>query len=168
MGRVASGPLQLKQAFSWLSIGPAISNFLGPLCAGLAIDHAGFRAVFALMALLLLAWLGVRRAVELPEAPAHAGGAGRPRVWDLLGSVQPMVMSMLHQITPHARHGEALGLRLMAINASSVAMPLLFGAAGAAVGVAGMFWAMGALVALGTRTAWRLGRDADVAAQPSR
>lgn len=27
-----------------------------------------------------------------------------------LGAVQPMVMSMLHQITPHARHGEALGL----------------------------------------------------------
>ena len=36
-----------------------------------------------------------------------------------LGAVQPMVMSMLHQITPHARHGEALGLRLMAINASA-------------------------------------------------
>src|SRR5260221_9461369 len=34
-----------------------------------------------------------------------------------LGSVQPMVMSMLHQITPEHRHGEALGLRLMAINA---------------------------------------------------
>ena len=31
-----------------------------------------------------------------------------------LGSVQPMIMSMLHQITPEARHGEALGLRLMA------------------------------------------------------
>jgi MFS family permease len=48
-----------------------------------------------------------------------------------LGSVQPMVMSTLHQITPPARHGEALGLRLMAINASSVAMPMLFGLAGA-------------------------------------
>jgi MFS-type transporter involved in bile tolerance (Atg22 family) len=42
-----------------------------------------------------------------------------------LGSVQPMIMSMLHQITPHHRHGEALGLRLMAVNASSVVMPLL-------------------------------------------
>ncbi|RZI95254.1 MAG: MFS transporter, partial [Variovorax sp.] len=38
-----------------------------------------------------------------------------------LGAVQPMVMSMLHQITPHARHGEALGLRVMTLNASSVA-----------------------------------------------
>lgn len=73
-----------------------------------------------------------------------------------LGAVQPMVMSMLHQITPHARHGEALGLRLMTINASSVAMPMLFGAAGAVVGVAGVFWLFGAVVAAGTRAVWGL------------
>jgi MFS family permease len=30
-----------------------------------------------------------------------------------LGSVQPMVMSALHQVTPHERQGQALGLRLM-------------------------------------------------------
>ncbi len=68
-----------------------------------------------------------------------------------LGAVQPMVMSMLHQITPHARHGEALGLRLMTINASSVAMPMLFGAAGAVIGIAGVFWIVGGVVAVGTR-----------------
>src|SRR6218665_822834 len=50
-----------------------------------------------------------------------------------LGSVQPMVMSLLHQITPAHRHGEALGLRLMVINASSVFMPMLFGSAGTGV-----------------------------------
>ena len=31
----------------------------------------------------------------------------------VLGSVQPMIMSTLHQITPEHRHGEAFGLRLM-------------------------------------------------------
>lgn len=67
-----------------------------------------------------------------------------------LGAVQPMVMSMLHQITPHERHGEALGLRLMTINASSVLMPMLFGAAGALTGVAGLFWIVGGVVATGT------------------
>lgn len=67
-----------------------------------------------------------------------------------LGAVQPMVMSMLHQITPHERHGEALGLRLMTINASSVLMPMLFGAAGALTGVAGLFWIVGGVVAAGT------------------
>ncbi|MEJ8811311.1 MFS transporter [Variovorax ureilyticus] len=73
-----------------------------------------------------------------------------------LGAVQPMVMSMLHQITPHARHGEALGLRVMTLNASSVAMPMLFGAAGAVIGVAGVFWIVGSVVALGTRSVWGL------------
>lgn len=70
-----------------------------------------------------------------------------------LGAVQPMVMSLLHQITPSHRHGEALGLRLMTINASSVAMPMLFGSLGALVGVAGVFWVWGAVVAAGARTA---------------
>ncbi|EER61446.1 major facilitator superfamily transporter [Acidovorax delafieldii 2AN] len=77
-----------------------------------------------------------------------------------LGSVQPMIMSMLHQITPPARHGEALGLRLMTINASSVLMPVLFGSAGALIGVAGLFWVVGASVGLGARQAWLLGRGA--------
>lgn len=74
-----------------------------------------------------------------------------------LGSVQPMVMSLLHQITPHHRHGEALGLRLMTINASSVAMPMLFGSLGALIGIAGVFWVVGGTVLLGSRAVWRLG-----------
>lgn len=67
-----------------------------------------------------------------------------------LGSVQPMVMSALHQITPVHRQGEALGLRLMSINVSSILTPLVFGSVGAAVGVASVFWAVGATVACGT------------------
>src|SRR5690606_12560603 len=54
-----------------------------------------------------------------------------------LGSVQPMVMSMLHHVTPDGRHGEALALRSMAINTSSTLMPLVFGATGAVMGAAG-------------------------------
>jgi len=73
-----------------------------------------------------------------------------------LGSVQPMVMSTLHQITPSDRHGEALGLRLMSLNGSSVAMPLLFGTLGTVVGVSVVFWVVGAVVGLGSRAAWGL------------
>lgn len=268
-GRAVHDTTQLKQVFSWLAIGPAVSNFIGPFLAGLLIDHAGgvagsttgYRAAFALLALMpLLSWLCVRATVEL--APVVAADAGTPRrAWDLLGdppfrrlltvnwlmsccwdvhafvvpllgherglsasvigtilgsfaiaatvirvlmplvaarlservvlagamvsttalfciypllnsalgmglcsvllgfalgSAQPMVMSLLHQITPSHRHGEALGLRLMAINASSVIMPLLFGSAGALIGVGGLFWGVGAIVAGGTRLAWRL------------
>src|SRR5207237_9318760 len=67
-----------------------------------------------------------------------------------LGLVQPMVMSMLHQITPRHRHGEALAVRLILINVSSVGMPVVFGAVGGALGVSGVFWAMGAIVGVGS------------------
>ena len=261
VGRAAQNATELKKVFSWLSLGPAISNFIGPLATGLLIDHSGFRAAFAMMALLPLAtWFWVRATQELAPVVA-APGAGATRTWDLmreplmrrlmlvnwllsscwdvhtfvvpvlghergfsasvigmilgsfaaaatvvrllmpalaahlrewivvtlamlmtamvfvvypfmqsaltmgvcsvllglaLGSVQPMIMSTLHQITPEARHGEALGLRLMAINGSSVLMPLLFGTVGAVVGVSVVFWAVGLAVGSGARQAWLL------------
>jgi MFS family permease len=269
VGRAAGNPTQLKQVFGWLSIGPAVSNFIGPFAAGLLIDHAGpsagslvgYQAAFALMAVLsLVTWVWVRHTRELAPV-ASVAGAARPRVRDLLrqpmmgrllivnwllascwdvhtfvvpilghergfsasvigsllgafaiaaalirvflpmlaahlkewavvssamaitallfaiyplmpsaltmglcsvllgltlGSVQPMIMSTLHQITPPHRQGEALALRLMSINASSVLMPLLFGSAGALIGVGGVFWIVGAAVAAGARPAWRL------------
>jgi MFS family permease len=74
-----------------------------------------------------------------------------------LGAVQPMIMSTLHQITPHERHGEAIALRSIAINLSSTVMPLLFGAAGAALGAGALFWVMGAAVAAGSIVARRVG-----------
>lgn len=78
-----------------------------------------------------------------------------------LGIVQPMIMSMLHHLTPEARHGEAIALRSMAINAASTVMPLLFGAAGTAIGAAMLFWVMGAAVAAGSLPARRLGAPAE-------
>ena len=261
VGRSAESNLELKKVFSWLALGPAISNFIGPFFAGLLIDHSGFRAAFLLMALLpLVSWLLVHKTRELPAVVVDA--AAKPSTaWDLfnepmmrrliivnwflsscwdvhtfvvpilghergysasvigsilgvfaiaaamvrvllpfiakylkewvvvsgamvitgvlfgiyplmpsalamglcsvalgfvLGSVQPMIMSTLHQITPEHRHGEALGLRLMTINASSVIMPMLYGVAGAVVGVAGLFWVTGALVGLASNQAWKL------------
>jgi MFS family permease len=261
VGRSAQNTTELKRMFSWLSIGPALSNFIGPLMAGLLIDLAGFRVAFFVLACMpLMTWWWVRDTVELPPVPVKAG-AGKGGAWDLLrdpmirrlmlvnwllsscwdvhtfvvpvlgheralsasaigailgsfalaatavrvalpllaahlhewvvvtsamlttaalfalypfmpdalsmglcsvllgislGSVQPMIMSTLHQITPEARHGEALGFRLMAINASSVLMPLLFGSAGAVMGVSLVFWTVGAAVAAGARSAWCL------------
>lgn len=73
-----------------------------------------------------------------------------------LGVVQPVIMAMLHHVTPEDRHGEALALRSMAINASSTTMPLGFGAVGALIGAAPMFWLAGAAVAAGSWTARRL------------
>ena len=261
VGRVARDASELKQVFSWLAIGPAVSNFMGPVAAGLLIDHSGFRSAFFVMALLpLISWAWVRRTPELPLA-AKLPGHTPPKAWDLLrdpmfkrmmlvnlvlsscwdvhtfvvpvlghergfsasvigtilggfalaatavrlimplfvartkewevvtaamlvtalvfavypfmhsawtmgvcsmllglalGSVQPMIMSTLHQITPEHRHGEALGLRLMAINASSVLMPVMFGTVGAVVGVSVVFWVAGLTLGASSRSAWRL------------
>jgi predicted MFS family arabinose efflux permease len=261
VGRAAQGLTQMKEAFSWLSIAPAFSNFIGPFMAGLLIDHAGFQWAFAAMAAFpLIAWLWIRQAHELPKV-VQPEGHEKNSAWDLLnapmfrrlmlvnwflsacwdvhtfvvpimgherglsasaigsilgafaiaaaliriglpflvahlkewqvltgamlissvflalyplmstalsmgccsvllgfslGSVQPMVMSTLHQITPESRHGEAIGLRLMGINASSVVMPIVFGAAGAVIGIGGVFWSVSALVGLGSRSAYLL------------
>jgi MFS family permease len=260
VGRAARNAVDLRRVFSWLSIGPAVSNFLGPVCVGLLIDYSGFVAAFTLTALVpALAWLCVRHTPELPASVAH--DEAPPSVWPLLreplmrrlllvnwllsscwdvhtfvvpvighergfsasvigtilgafavaaaavrllmpllaahlrewavvtgsmvvtallfavypfmptawamglcsvllgltlGSVQPMIMSTLHQITPHALHGQAIALRLMSLNLSSVLMPMLFGTAGVVVGVSVVFWTVGTLVGLGARAAWGL------------
>ncbi len=71
-----------------------------------------------------------------------------------LGAPQPMVLTLLHETAPAGRAGEALGLRTTLINASQLTMPLLFGAVGAAFGLAPLFWAM-AVILLGGGLATR-------------
>jgi MFS family permease len=258
VGRTVTGQTELKQAFSWLSLGPAFANFIGPVTAGFLIDHGGFQVAFFAMATFpLIMWVWMRNTREAILAVASTS-AVKNRVWDLikepmlrrvllvnwflsacwdvhtfvvpilghdrgysastigfilgafavsaaavrglipffaervtewkvivgamlvssaifgvypflpnpwimtlfsivlgfaLGSVQPMIMSALHRITPDARQGEALALRLMVINASSVAMPMLFGA-GATLGVSLVFWSVSVWVGLGSRVAY--------------
>lgn len=272
VGREAKDQVMLRKMFSWLAIGPAASNFLGPFLAGLLIDYAGgeaasdvgFRAAFLLLALLpLSAWLWVRTLQETKPEPKPAGSK-KSTAWDMLqsqgfrrlllmnwalsscwdvhtfvvpilgherglsasaigsilgafaiaaaavrllipfvseritewkvvmtamigacmlfciyplmpsalammacsvclgfvlGSVQPMVMSMIHMVTPAHRQGEALGLRMMAINGSSVVMPMLFGSIGTVVGVGALFWAVGGVVGACSRLPWLLGQQ---------
>ncbi len=98
-------------------------------------------AVFSVYPLVRSAWMMGACAVMLGLA---------------LGSVQPMIMATLHQLTPHERHGEAIALRSMTINFSSAVMPLMFGFAGAALGAASLFWVMAAAVAAGSTLARRI------------
>jgi MFS family permease len=100
-------------------------------------------AVFAVYPLVRSAWMMSVCAVLLGFA---------------LGSVQPMIMTALHQLTPNDRHGEAIALRSMTINFSSAVMPLMFGFAGAALGAASLFWVMGAAVMAGSALTKRLAR----------
>ena len=261
VSRMTADKTQLKKIFSWLAIAPSISNFLGPFVAGILIDNAGFRAAFAVMAILPLASLyWVRNTPELPSQK-HLPANDKQHFWDLLnqplmrrllvvnwllascwdvhtfvlpilgherglsasvigtilgvfalaatairllipvlasrlqewavisvsmaltgilffiypllqsalamglcsillgfslGSVQPMVLSSLHQITPPNRLGEALGMRMMTVNISSTLFPMLFGTIGAAIGVSTVFWIVGIVTAGGIRAAWGL------------
>ncbi|HEX7271865.1 MAG TPA: MFS transporter [Casimicrobiaceae bacterium] len=66
-----------------------------------------------------------------------------------LGSGQPMVMSLLHVLAPAGRMGEAVGVRMSVINASTFAVPLLFGAVGSSLGIGPVFWLVGAALAGG-------------------
>jgi MFS family permease len=67
-----------------------------------------------------------------------------------LGVAQPMVLSLLHHSAPAGRVGEAVGVRLTLVNGSQAVLPTLFGAAGAAFGIAPVFWVMSALAGGGS------------------
>lgn len=261
---VAGGGTELTRVFSWLGLAPAVSNMIGPVVAGTAIDAAGFGSAFlALSALPLITLWWMRQVPIEVSAPRVASGPftsawgllrapGMRRLllvnwllsssWDLhaflvpvlgherglsasaiglilgtfaaavasvrllipaiahhlreapvltaammttavvfsvyplatsalamaacgallgvaLGSVQPMIMTTLHRLTPPQRHGEALALRSMTINAASTLMPLLFGVVGSSIGAAALFWLMGAAMATGSFAARRIGRE---------
>ncbi len=63
-----------------------------------------------------------------------------------LGGAQPMIMSLLYSKAPPGRGAEAIGVRTLLINISQTAIPLLFGALGAALGMTPVFWTMAALL----------------------
>jgi predicted MFS family arabinose efflux permease len=242
----------LKRVFSWVALGPALSNTIAPVLVGLLIDHAGFRAAFALGAVLPgAAALAARR---VPRIALQPGSDERASVrsafallrlpllrnlllvnvamaasWDAhtftvpvvgharemsasaiglvlssfavastlvrvaissfaarideqralrwaitlatgvlllyawlpgtlgmmigsallgiaLGSVQPMVLSMLHQAAPTGRQGQALALRMLFTNAATIAVPLGFGLLAAATTSAAPMWLMAAML----------------------
>jgi len=68
----------LKRVFSWVALGPALSNVLSPIVAGLLIDFSGHAAAFGLAVLLpLAAWaLGSKVPRHAPRGIAdHARAA---------------------------------------------------------------------------------------------
>lgn len=250
-GLMAHDASQLKRVFSWVALGPALSNALAPVITGIVIDTAGFTAALVLATLLpLAAWAVARRVPRHPPAPAAAGAKPRP-AWDLLkdpglrnllivnvamsscwdahsfvvpvvghakglsassiglvlgsfaaaatlvrlaivrwahriddvkalrvamavatltllvyawlpgtlglmlgsavlglalGAVQPMVLATMHQVTPQDRHGQALGLRMLAANGATVAMPLGFGVLATASVAAAPLWLMASVL----------------------
>ena len=141
------------------------ASVIGTILGAFAVAAAAVRVLLPMLAHSLREWAVITVAMVLtallfavyPLMPTPLSmGVCSVCLGFTLGCVQPMIMSTLHQITPEERHGEALGLRLMAINGSSVLMPMLFGVAGASVGVSALFWVVGACVGAGAHMASRL------------
>ncbi len=141
------------------------ASVIGTILGVFAIAATAIRVVIPMLAARLQEWAVITSSMAatgvlfgiypLMQSPLAMGFCSILLGFSL-GSVQPMILTSLHQITPAHRHGEALGLRMMTINASSIVMPMLFGSVGAVVGVASVFWAVGATVAGGSRVAWGL------------
>jgi predicted MFS family arabinose efflux permease len=141
------------------------ASVIGTLLGAFALAAAAVRLLLPLIAAHLREWVVITVAMLLTALlfgiypfmhSPWTMGLCSVLLGLVLGSVQPMIMSTLHQITPKDRQGEALGLRLMSLNGSSVLMPMLFGTVGAVVGVSVVFWAVGLMVGLGSRAAWGL------------
>ncbi|OGA04513.1 MAG: hypothetical protein A3H35_05145 [Betaproteobacteria bacterium RIFCSPLOWO2_02_FULL_62_17] len=71
-----------------------------------------------------------------------------------MGCGQPLTMSIIYNRSPAGRSGEALGLRLTSNNITHTGVPMIFGALGAAIGVAPVFWVIATLLGAG---AWYSG-----------
>ena len=274
-GLMARDASDLKRVFSWVALGPALSNTLAPVITGLLIDHFGFRAAFAFGALLPL--LAVAAASRVPRKPPLAHGevhqaapghafellrmpllrnlllvnVAMAAAWDAhsftvpvvgharglrasaiglvlgsfaiaattvrlailawaeriderrallaamtlasavllvyawlpgaagmmlgsallgvaLGSVQPMILSTLHQAAPPNRQGQALALRMVFTNVATIAMPLGFGLLALVSTSAAPMWLMAALLVAARRPAKRLALPAKSEADAGR
>jgi MFS family permease len=78
-----------------------------------------------------------------PWAPDTAVMCGLSFVIGMaLGSCQPNVLALLHEVVPHHRSGEAIALRVMFSYVSGFMLPLVFGALAVHLGVAPLFFAI--------------------------
>lgn len=75
-----------------------------------------------------------------------------------MGLGQPLTVILTYNRSPRGRHGEGLGLRIAINNTMHVAVPALFGAVGAVLGLAPVFWASSAILTLGGYVARAGGR----------
>ncbi len=83
--RLAGNEADRLRVFSWIALAPAVAGLFGPMLAGVLIDHFGFSAAFAALAVLPAATLVIAQAVpgEM-RAPSPTRVAGSSSAWGLL------------------------------------------------------------------------------------
>jgi MFS family permease len=141
IGAFSLATIVIRVGLSWLSRRMThwqliIASLVVTAVACMAIPF--FTAVWLLMT--LAAWIGIG-----------------------LGLSGPISQAIVYDASPPDRIGELLGLRVTLLNSSHAVMPILSGAAGAAIGVGVVFWIVAGCLFGGTwviRDEWRKPRPA--------
>ena len=148
---------------------PVVGHARGLSASAIGLVLSSFAAAATAVRLAILTWserIGEQRVLAL--ATTLATGVMLVYAWlpgtlgmmlgsallgVALGSVQPMVLSTLHQAAPPDRQGQALALRMLFTNAATISMPLAFGLLAAATTSAAPMWLMAAML---VATRWPL------------
>jgi predicted MFS family arabinose efflux permease len=121
-----SDPAERAVNFSWLALGFSISGFLGPTTAGFAIDFAGHRSTFAILAAFAVV-PAVAFAIARPmQARMHSGNGPGGDLAGLLRNAQlrrvflitgilAMAWDLFYFVMPI--HGTSIGLSASTIGA---------------------------------------------------
>lgn len=134
------------------------ASAIGSILGGFAIAAALVRLAMPAIGRLAREWVLVVVATSIAAVlfwiypmmtTALAMGLLSAGIGITLGSVQPIVLALMHHTTVPERRGDALAMRLVVVNGSNIATPVLFGVASGALGIAAIFWLIGGVVALG-------------------
>ena len=120
------------------AIGTTAVRLVMPLLASRVREWMLISGANALAGLLLLLYPFTTSVMTMALCSAALGGA--------MGSMQPMINSLLHQVTPRHQQGQAIALRLITLNASMFVMPIVLGFTGGVVGASVVFWSLGLVV----------------------
>ncbi len=124
--------------FSLFAVGTFVSRALMPWLSTRFREWQIMRAAMAVIALVFIALPWANAAIVFMLLGFLFGNA--------IGLSQPNMLSLLHAAAPTGRGGEALGLRSLIGNGSSVLVPIAFGLAVGPLGVAPLLWSGAALI----------------------
>jgi MFS family permease len=135
------------------------ASAIGSVLAAYAVASMAVRVLIPLIAhrlsrtMMMAGALALAGAVFASFPFLHATWAmalGAAVLGFALGTIQPAILASVHDVALPGRQGEALALRAMSVHLSMATMPLVFGAAGAALGAATLFGLMACALAFGT------------------
>jgi MFS family permease len=137
--------VNLLMAVSWDAhsfVVPIVGHFRSLTATEIGLVLSSFSAATVVVRIVIIRWsthITETRVIQIAALVAGAGFAtyqwlpttltlmvGSAVIGLALGSVQPMLLSAIHQVTPEGLRGQALGLRMFMMHIGTVGMPLIF------------------------------------------